>query len=30
MSTLVIEGATVATVNAAGDEFAEGHLIAED
>jgi cytosine/adenosine deaminase-related metal-dependent hydrolase len=30
MSTIVIEGAAVATVNAAGDEYAEGHLIAED
>ena len=30
MSTIVIEGAAIATVNAAGDEFTEGHLIAED
>ena len=30
MTTLVIEGAAIATVNPAGDEFAEGHLVAVD
>jgi cytosine/adenosine deaminase-related metal-dependent hydrolase len=30
MSTLVIERAGVATVNAAGEEFADGHLVAVD
>jgi cytosine/adenosine deaminase-related metal-dependent hydrolase len=30
MTTLVIDGAAIATVNADGDEFAEGHLVAVD